>query len=54
MESDGMPALIGCQWLPPSVETATPPVKCWGLWFRHILGWGRSCVPLKAPQIKPR
>jgi hypothetical protein len=46
--------LLGVQWWPPSVETATPPVKCRTPRLRHILGRGRSCVPLKAPQIRSR
>ena len=49
-----MPVFEGVHVRPPSVETPTPPWKRSGSVRRHILGRGRSCVPLKAPHMRPR
>ena len=49
----GIPLLDGVQVRPPSVDTPTPPWKRSGSVRRHIFGRGRSCVPLKAPHMRP-
>src|SRR5581483_7206030 len=49
----GMPFVIGCHVLPPSSLRATPPRKRSGDVRRHILGRGRSCVPLIAAHMRP-
>ena len=48
-----MPALESVQVRPPSPDTPTPPLNVSGSVRRHIFGRGRSCVPLKAPHIRP-
>jgi hypothetical protein len=49
----GIPAFEGVHVRPPSLDTPTPPWKRSGSVRRHIFGRGRSCVPLKAPHIRP-
>ncbi len=47
-----MPWFETVQCRPPSVDTATPPWNRAGSVRRHILGRGRSWVPLKPPQTR--
>jgi hypothetical protein len=44
-------ALTGFHDLPPSSRMTIPPIKSPTPLLRHILGLGRSCVPLIAAQI---
>jgi hypothetical protein len=49
----GIPVHDGFHARPPSVETPTPPSNVSGSRRRHIFGRGRSCVPEKAPHMRP-
>jgi hypothetical protein len=47
----GIPAFEGFQVLPPSTLEQTPPLYFVTEVRLHILGRGRSCVPLITPHI---